>query len=147
MIEMNDPLKQLAEMKIEIEQDKENCWEIRLPNGLYFLNPQHGFLARAIEQLPNMAEITNELERRLRNNMESWGSDIIGLSYRKGQPGLIGNRIFDINAAIRGPESESKEDRLRRALEEVDRELKSQQTNFDYIDRISKIVDKALEAK
>ena len=77
--------------------------------------------------------------------MESWGSDIIGLSYRKGQPGLIGNRIFDINAAIRGPQVEPKQDKTRQIVDGVCRFL---EISSDEIEpRLYNLVNVILEAE
>lgn len=132
-----DALQQLAEMKISTKDDG-SLIHINV-NGEYegnlFNRGNNRVVARTIEQLPKIAKHYLDAEHYLNERGE----------YVMQKNCLHGDHIREITTAIRGSEPETTEDQYRKALEKIDKELKAQQTNFDYIIRIDKIVCSALK--
>ena len=114
------PIKQIRSGKFLITISKRTCKENSIDPYI---------LARLIEQLQKMATAI------------MWRSDY--LKYKQGQNNaIIADRMFcEVATAIRGPESETKEDRYRKALEWIaNHDPRSYETSVD-------VAREALEAK
>lgn len=113
---MMDALQEIAKMEFTVHQDSENYWIVNIPRGQWktglgfyiCIKKEFGFLARTIGQLPAIAKNLAIQE--------------LG--------GCWSNTEKEIITAIRGPERETKEDRYRKALEEIIEIMNSQAPSY-----------------